>query len=88
MSARELKLGFILHGIGPDWDDCRHPDAPVDASTNFAFYKHQAQNAERGKASGQFLDAEKLQTLNHKGEFLSVKGLLDRPRPSSPIRKT
>ncbi|ESQ79367.1 NtaA/DmoA family FMN-dependent monooxygenase [Asticcacaulis sp. YBE204] len=49
MSQRHLKLGFILHGVGPGWDDWRHPDAPVDASTNFTFYKKQAQIAERGK---------------------------------------
>ena len=49
MTQRQLKLGFILHGVGPGWDDWRHPDAQVDASTNFRFYKHQAQVAERGK---------------------------------------
>jgi FMN-dependent oxidoreductase (nitrilotriacetate monooxygenase family) len=49
MSDRQLKLGFILHGVGPGWDDWRHPDAVVDASTNFKFYKHQAQIAEKGK---------------------------------------
>ncbi|MDC7683769.1 LLM class flavin-dependent oxidoreductase [Asticcacaulis sp. BYS171W] len=49
MSQSQLKLGFILHGVGPGWDDWRHPDAPVDASTNFQFYKKQAQAAERGK---------------------------------------
>lgn len=48
-TQRQLKLGFILHGVGPGWDDWRHPDAQVDASTNFAFYKRQAQAAERGK---------------------------------------
>jgi len=48
-TKRELRLGFILHGVGPGWDDWRHPDALVDASTNFAFYKRQAQAAERGK---------------------------------------
>lgn len=49
MSKRQLKLGFILHGVGPGWDDWRHPDAQVDASTSFAFYKRQAIAAERGK---------------------------------------
>ncbi|MCH7627448.1 MAG: LLM class flavin-dependent oxidoreductase [Proteobacteria bacterium] len=46
---RQLRLGFILHGVGPGWDDWRHPDAQVDASTSLAFYKRQAQTAERGK---------------------------------------
>ena len=49
MTQRQLKLGFILHGVGPGWDDWRHPDAQADASTSFAFYKRQAQTAERGK---------------------------------------
>ncbi len=48
-AQRQLKLGFILHGVGPGWDDWRHPNAQVDASTSFSFYKRQAQVAERGK---------------------------------------
>ncbi|HIC98803.1 MAG TPA: hypothetical protein EYP08_03945, partial [Pyrodictiaceae archaeon] len=35
--ARQLRLGFLLHGVGPGWDDWRHPDAQVDASTSFSF---------------------------------------------------
>ncbi len=46
---RQLKLGFILHGVGPGWGDWRHPLAETDASVNFAFYKKQAQAAEAGK---------------------------------------
>jgi len=49
MSKRQLRLGFILHGVGPGWDDWRHPDAQADASTSLSFYKRQAQLAERGK---------------------------------------
>lgn len=49
MAGKELKLGFILHGVGPGWDDWRHPDAKVDASTSLPFYIRQAQAAERGK---------------------------------------
>lgn len=48
-SKRQLRLGFILHGVGPGWDDWRHPDAQVDASTSLSFYKKQAIAAERGK---------------------------------------
>ncbi len=47
--ARALKLGFILHGVGRTWTDWRHPDVNVGASTDFAFYKRQAQLAEKGK---------------------------------------
>ena len=46
---RQLKLGFILHGNGVGWGDWRHPDAHPGASTDFAFYKRQAQLAEAGK---------------------------------------
>ena len=46
---RQIKLGFILHGVGRTWDDWRHSDRDVNASTDFALYKRQAQTAERGK---------------------------------------
>jgi len=45
---RQIKLGFILHGVGPGWGDWRHPDAQIDASTNIGFYRQQAQTAEKG----------------------------------------
>jgi len=48
-AARQIKLGFILHGVGRTWTDWRHPEADPGASTNFAFYKRQAHIAERGK---------------------------------------
>jgi FMN-dependent oxidoreductase (nitrilotriacetate monooxygenase family) len=48
-AARQIKLGFILHGVGRTWTDWRHPEADSGASTNFAFYKRQAHIAERGK---------------------------------------
>lgn len=46
---RKIKLGFILHGVGRTWDDWRHPERDVRASTNFSFYRNQAQLAEKGK---------------------------------------
>jgi FMN-dependent oxidoreductase (nitrilotriacetate monooxygenase family) len=50
MSAqRQIKLGFILHGVGRTWTDWRHPERDPGASTNFRFYTQQAQLAERGK---------------------------------------
>lgn len=45
----QIRLGFILHGVGPGWGDWRHPDAQTDASTDWAFYRRQAQVAEAGK---------------------------------------
>jgi FMN-dependent oxidoreductase (nitrilotriacetate monooxygenase family) len=47
--ARKIKLGFILHGVGRTWNDWRHPDRDINASTNFAYYREQAQLAENGK---------------------------------------
>ncbi|UZW57723.1 LLM class flavin-dependent oxidoreductase [Sphingobium sp. JS3065] len=46
---RHIKLGFILHGVGRTWNDWRHPDRDVNASTSLAFYQKQAAIAERGK---------------------------------------
>jgi FMN-dependent oxidoreductase (nitrilotriacetate monooxygenase family) len=46
---RQIKLGFILHGVGRTWNDWRHPDRDVNASTSFAYYRKQAEIAERGK---------------------------------------
>ncbi len=46
---KQLKLGFILHGVGRTWDDWRHPDRDVHASTNYQFYSKQARLAEEGK---------------------------------------
>ena len=48
-TSRQLKLGFILHGNGVGWGDWRHPDAKPGASTDFRYYKRQAQLAEAGK---------------------------------------
>jgi FMN-dependent oxidoreductase (nitrilotriacetate monooxygenase family) len=49
VDARTLKLGFILHGVGRTWNDWRHPDKDVNASTSLAFYQRQAETAERGR---------------------------------------
>lgn len=49
MARRQLKMGFILHGVGRGWGDWRHPDTPIDASISFPFYKRQARAAEAGK---------------------------------------
>ncbi|MBO1358804.1 LLM class flavin-dependent oxidoreductase [Acetobacter sacchari] len=46
---RKIKLGLILHGVGRTWDDWRHPDRDVRASTSLSFYRAQAQQAERGR---------------------------------------
>ena len=48
-TKRQLKLGFMLHGVGMGWGDWRHPDADPTASTNFPYYRKQAQLAEEAK---------------------------------------
>ncbi|HWA20886.1 MAG TPA: LLM class flavin-dependent oxidoreductase [Caulobacterales bacterium] len=45
----QMKLGFILHGIGTNWADWRHPETKLNASTDFELFKYQAQLAEAGK---------------------------------------
>lgn len=49
MSDRKLKLGFMLHGNGTGWSDWRDPRATPGASTDFAYYRRQAQIAEAAK---------------------------------------
>lgn len=49
MSARQLKLGFMMHGNGTGWGDWRHPAAHPGASTDFSYYRRQAQVAEAAK---------------------------------------
>ena len=53
MGKRQLKAGFVLHGVGAGWGDWRHEAAVTDGSVNFSFYREQAQLAE--KAGFEFL---------------------------------
>lgn len=48
-SARKIKLGFMLHGVGRTWNDWRHPGRDVGASTSYPYYLEQAKLAEKGK---------------------------------------
>ena len=52
---KTLKLGARIHGVGGGWADWRHPDSLPNASTNFDFYKQQAQKAEEGKLDFVFI---------------------------------
>ncbi|MEJ7933033.1 LLM class flavin-dependent oxidoreductase [Sphingobium sp. AN558] len=47
--SQHIKLGFLLHGVGRTWNDWRHPDRDVNASTSLARYQEHAAIAERGK---------------------------------------
>ncbi|NOU67445.1 NtaA/DmoA family FMN-dependent monooxygenase [Paenibacillus sp. LMG 31461] len=53
--GKQIKLGAMIHGVGGGWEDWKHPEAITDASTNFQFYKHQAQTAEAGKFDFAFI---------------------------------
>jgi len=55
MTKRQLKFGAMIHGVGGGWGDWRHPDSLPNASTNFNFYKQQAQKAEEGKFDFAFI---------------------------------
>ena len=52
---KKVKLGAWIHGVGGGWADWRHPDSLPNASTNFDFYKQQAQIAETGKLDFVFI---------------------------------
>lgn len=52
---RQLKLGTMIHGVGHGWGEWRHADALPNASTNFAYYKDQAQIAEAAKFDFAFI---------------------------------
>lgn len=52
---KTVKLGAWIHGVGGGWADWRHPDSLPNASTNFDFYKQQAQIAEAGKLDFVFI---------------------------------
>ena len=47
-SARQLRLGTILHGASGNMSAWRHPAAAADASINFDFVKETALKAEQG----------------------------------------
>ncbi|WP_411342449.1 LLM class flavin-dependent oxidoreductase [Paenibacillus sp. WLX1005] len=47
--GKQLHLGAIIQGVGGNMSAWRHPEATVDASINFDYYRQQAQKAEQGK---------------------------------------
>ncbi|WP_281718757.1 LLM class flavin-dependent oxidoreductase [Pandoraea apista] len=46
--ARKLRLGAYMSGSGVQGDSWRHPDTDTDAYSQFARYRHYAQELERG----------------------------------------
>ncbi|MCY7782754.1 MULTISPECIES: NtaA/DmoA family FMN-dependent monooxygenase [unclassified Bacillus (in: firmicutes)] len=49
MSKRQLKIGFIMDGVGLGYTSWRHPNVPSDAGENIDFQVMQAKLAESGK---------------------------------------
>ncbi|WP_026565764.1 LLM class flavin-dependent oxidoreductase [Bacillus sp. UNC41MFS5] len=55
MAKKNIVLGAWIHGVGGGWGDWRHPDSLPNASTNWDFYRQQAQKAEEGKLDFVFI---------------------------------
>ncbi|WNS78346.1 LLM class flavin-dependent oxidoreductase [Domibacillus sp. DTU_2020_1001157_1_SI_ALB_TIR_016] len=68
---RTLKLGAMIHGVGGGWADWRHADSLPNASTNFDFYKQQAQKAEEGKFDFVFIADSVSITENSSPHYLN-----------------
>ncbi|MFD0692974.1 LLM class flavin-dependent oxidoreductase [Paenibacillus sp. GCM10027628] len=79
---RKLKLGAIIHGVGGNMSAWRHPDAIVDASVNFPYYKQQAQKAEEGKfdllfiADGLFINEKSIPHFLNRFEPITILSAL------------
>jgi FMN-dependent oxidoreductase (nitrilotriacetate monooxygenase family) len=70
-SARMLKLGFALHGVGPSWRYWRHPEAVVDPCVNIDFYKEQARLAEEGRLDFLFVADSLIVTAESSPHYLN-----------------
>jgi FMN-dependent oxidoreductase (nitrilotriacetate monooxygenase family) len=79
---KQLKLGAIIHGVGSNMSAWRHPDAVVDASVNFKYYKQQAQKAEAGKfdllfiADGLFINEKSIPHFLNRFEPITILSAL------------
>ncbi|TXK79828.1 LLM class flavin-dependent oxidoreductase [Paenibacillus sp. N3.4] len=79
---KQLKLGAIIHGVGGNMSSWKHPDAVVDASVNFSYYKKQAQKAEEGKfdllfiADGLFINDKSIPHFLNRFEPLTILSAL------------
>ncbi|MEC1646681.1 NtaA/DmoA family FMN-dependent monooxygenase [Bacillus halotolerans] len=49
MDKRQLKIGYIMDGVGLGYTSWRHPNMPSDAGENIDFYEMEAKMAETGK---------------------------------------
>ncbi|OCT11756.1 monooxygenase [Paenibacillus pectinilyticus] len=79
---KQLKLGAIIHGVGGNMSSWKHPDAIVDASVNFKYYKQQAQKAEAGKfdllfiADGLFINEKSIPHFLNRFEPITILSAL------------
>ena len=81
-SARQLRLGTILHGASGNMSAWRHPAATADASINFDFVKETALKAEQGKldflfvADGLYINEKSIPHFLNRFEPLTVLSAL------------
>lgn len=81
-SARQLRLGTILHGASGNMSAWRHPAAAADASINFDFVKETALKAEQGKldflfvADGLYINEKSIPHFLNRFEPLTVLSAL------------
>lgn len=81
-SARQLRLGTILHGASGNMSAWRHPAAVADASINFDFVKATAEKAEQGKldflfvADGLYINEKSIPHFLNRFEPITVLSAL------------
>ncbi|MFJ5622349.1 LLM class flavin-dependent oxidoreductase [Peribacillus loiseleuriae] len=79
---RQLKLGVMLHGAGGHMASWRHPNATIDASVNFKFYKQLIEKAEAAKldlafvADGLYIHERSLPHFLNRFEPLTILSAL------------
>lgn len=81
-TARQLRLGTILHGASGNMSAWRHPAAVADASINFDFVQETARVAEQGKldflfvADGLYINEKSIPHFLNRFEPLTVLSAL------------
>ncbi|MBK0078323.1 LLM class flavin-dependent oxidoreductase [Kosakonia sp. S58] len=81
-TARQLRLGTILHGASGNMSAWRHPAAVADASINFDFVQETARIAEQGKldflfvADGLYINEKSIPHFLNRFEPLTVLSAL------------
>lgn len=81
-TARQLRLGTILHGASGNMSAWRHPAAVADASINFDFVQETARLAEQGKldflfvADGLYINEKSIPHFLNRFEPLTVLSAL------------